>query len=177
MEASTTFGPFRLDRAAAILFHGAKPVPLGQRAVALLAALLEADGAPVSKDVLVAAAWPDQAVEESNLTVQMAAVRRALAQAGGETWIDTLPRRGYRYVGPPINLGSDRSGPAPALVELPVRATPESKMVTPFPLMLPVVATATELGEPGTAAREMASESHWTRRGWRGRARRAVRTW
>jgi DNA-binding winged helix-turn-helix (wHTH) protein len=74
---------------------------LVQRAVALLRLLVERAGAPVSKDALVEAGWAGLAVEESNLTVQIAAVRRVLGQEpGGENWIETLPRRGYRYIGP-----------------------------------------------------------------------------
>ena len=58
---------------------------------------------PVSKDALINAAWSGLAVEESNLTVQIAALRRVLAaEAGGDSWIETLPRRGYRYVGPAV---------------------------------------------------------------------------
>jgi len=54
------------------------------------------------------AAWPGLAIEESNLTVQIAALRRTFAEIGGSTsWIETLPRRGYRYVGPPVAAGSD----------------------------------------------------------------------
>jgi DNA-binding winged helix-turn-helix (wHTH) protein len=50
-------------------------------------------------------AWPNQAVEESNLTVQIAALRRVLGQApGGDRWIETMPRRGYRFIGP---VGTD----------------------------------------------------------------------
>jgi TolB-like protein len=102
MATNLTFGPFRLDAGAALLFLGADPQPLGQRAVALLTTLLERAGGPVSKDDLVAAAWPNQAIEDSNLTVQIAALRRTLhAGSGGAEWIETLPRRGYRYVGPP----------------------------------------------------------------------------
>jgi len=94
-------GPFRLDSSAEILFRGAAPVPLGQRAVALLRVLVERAGEPLSKDALIEAAWPGLIVEDSNLTVQIAALRRALGEeAGGEAWIETLPRRGYRYVGP-----------------------------------------------------------------------------
>jgi len=49
------------------------------------------------------AAWPGLAVEESNLPVQIAALRRVLREEpGGERWIETLPRRGYRFVGPMI---------------------------------------------------------------------------
>jgi TolB-like protein len=97
------FGPFRLDADAGILFHGAEPIPLGRRAVMLLALLVQRTGAPVSKDALIEAAWPGQAIEDSNLTVQIAAARRVLEDITGEPrWIETLPRRGYRYVGPAV---------------------------------------------------------------------------
>jgi TolB-like protein len=97
------FGPFRLDPAAGILYLGAEPSMLGQRAVVLLSRLLESAGAPVSKDVLVEAAWGGLAVADNNLTVQIAALRRVLAEAAdAESWIETMPRRGYRYVGPAV---------------------------------------------------------------------------
>lgn len=103
MAAMHTFGPFRLDTDAETLFRGEEPVALGQRAVGLLRLLLEKAGAPVSKDALIDAAWPGLAVEDSNLTVQIAAVRRVFdAIPGGSGWIETLPRRGYRYMGPPV---------------------------------------------------------------------------
>ena len=70
-------GPFRLDTHDAVLFCGTEPVALGRRAVALLRALVERPGALVSKDVLIEAAWPGQAVEDSNLTVQIAALALA----------------------------------------------------------------------------------------------------
>jgi TolB-like protein len=95
------FGPFRLDSEAEILFRGVEALPLGRRAVALLRVLVERSGNPVSKDALIEAAWPGLAVEDSNLTVQIAALRRVLAEAsGGDRWIETLPRRGYRFIGP-----------------------------------------------------------------------------
>src|SRR6478672_13480358 len=97
------FGPFRLDPKAGILYRGAEPTMLGQRAVALLRRLLENAGVPVSKDALVEAGWGGLAVADNNLTVQIAALRRVLADtADGESWIETLPRRGYRYVGPAV---------------------------------------------------------------------------
>jgi TolB-like protein len=95
------FGPFRLDSEAEILFRGDEALPLGRRAVALLRVLVECSGKPVTKDALIQAAWPGLAVEDSNLTVQMAALRRVLAEEpGGERWIETLQRRGYRFIGP-----------------------------------------------------------------------------
>src|SRR5512141_128241 len=107
------FGPFRLDTDAEILFRGAEPIVLGRRAVALLRLLLERAGAPVSKDALIEAAWPGLAIEDSNLTVQIAALRRAFDDvAGGADWIETLPRRGYRYVGPAVADNSPDLGVA-----------------------------------------------------------------
>ena len=98
------FGPFRLDVDAGILFRDTEPVPLGQRATALLSALVEQPGALISKDALVDAAWHGLAVEDSNLSVQIATLRRVLGEVGGEDWIETMPRRGYRFVGPVSRL-------------------------------------------------------------------------
>ena len=85
------------------MFRGSEPLALGRRAIALLRVLVERPGAVISKDALITAAWPHQAVEESNLTVQIAALRRILSEApGGDRWIETMPRRGYRYLGPVI---------------------------------------------------------------------------
>jgi len=107
MATTLAFGPFRLDTDAGILFHGVEPTPLGQRAVALLALLVKQAGAPVPKEALIEAAWPRQAIEDSNLTVQIAAVRRLFEElVGGACWIETLPRRGYRYVGPAVTGAS-----------------------------------------------------------------------
>ena len=102
MATTYEFGPFRLDADGEILLRDGQPTVLGQRAVALLRLLLECEGRPVSKDALFNAAWPGLAVEDSNLTVQIAALRRAFGEAGGAEWIETLPRRGYRYVGPTL---------------------------------------------------------------------------
>jgi len=103
MATILTFGLFRLDAEAEILFRGAEPLPLGRRAVALLRALVERPREPVSKHTLIEAAWAGLAVEESNLPVQIAALRKVLGEEpGGEHWIETLSRRGYRLVGPAV---------------------------------------------------------------------------
>jgi TolB-like protein len=120
------FGPFRLDPEAGILYRGAEPTMLGQRAVALLRRLLENAGVPVSKDTLVEAGWGGLAIADNNLTVQIAALRRVLAEAAdAESWIETLPRRGYRYVGPAVTTNvpdasaAARAASAPTLPEKP----------------------------------------------------------
>jgi class 3 adenylate cyclase/DNA-binding winged helix-turn-helix (wHTH) protein/predicted ATPase len=119
MPTIHTFGPFRLDAEAEILFRGAEPVALGRRAVALLRVLIEHHGEPVLKDALIESAWSGLAVEDSNLTVQIAALRRVLGdQPGGEQWIETLPRRGYRFVGP----APDGKGGGALVAVVPARA-------------------------------------------------------
>jgi DNA-binding winged helix-turn-helix (wHTH) protein len=100
-RATLAIGSFRLDVDTATLYRGNDPLPVGRRAVALLSALAKRQGLVVSKDELIQAAWSGLAVEESNLSVQIAALRKALAaEPGGGSWIETLPRRGYRFVGP-----------------------------------------------------------------------------
>src|SRR5581483_5429655 len=99
--AQYSFGPFRLDAETEILFRGNEPTSAGQRAVALLRVLVQRPGVPVSKNELIDAVWPNLAVEDSNLSVQIASLRKVLGQEpGGDDWIETLPRRGYRFIGP-----------------------------------------------------------------------------
>jgi TolB-like protein/Tfp pilus assembly protein PilF len=127
------FGPFCLDADAEMLFCGSEPVVLGKRAVALLRRLVEHAGAPVSKVALIDATWPGLAIEDSNLTVQIAALRRVFDEvAGGDAWIETLPRRGYRFVGPLVTTDDFRPEASPQAspaVDLPNRP---SVAVLPF---------------------------------------------
>src|SRR5262245_10799185 len=89
------FGPFIFDPGRG-LQRGDEPVSIGQRGLALLEALLDADGQPVAKAVLFERAWPGTIVEEVNLSVQIAALRKALGRdAEGREWITTVPRMGY----------------------------------------------------------------------------------
>jgi TolB-like protein len=99
--------------------------------VALLRALIDRAGAPVSKDALIEAAWPGLAVEDSNLTVQIAALRRALGEVpGGEGWIATLPRRGYRFVGPAVTE-SEALVPATPTGNAATRPAPTTALALP----------------------------------------------
>jgi TolB-like protein len=94
------FGPFVLDAGSSALFEHSLPVAIGSKALALLQALVEARGRVVPKAALMDAAWPNTNVEESNLTVQIAALRRRLrVPPDGEEWIATFPRVGYRFAG------------------------------------------------------------------------------
>jgi TolB-like protein/Tfp pilus assembly protein PilF len=95
-----TFGPFLLDPDRRTLFRQGEPVAVGQRGIRLLTTLIRHAGDVLSKDELLDAAWSGMSVEESNLSVQVAALRRLLGPSpdGGE-WIATIPRIGYRFVG------------------------------------------------------------------------------
>jgi len=123
MSTIQRFGPYRLDARAGMLFRGSEPVALGRRAVTLLQLLVERAGMPVSKDALMEAAWPGLSLEESNLTVQISALRRTFAEVdGGVSWIETLPRRGYRYIGPPVTESTENvelASPVPAASDKP----------------------------------------------------------
>jgi TolB-like protein len=117
MDASTAFGPFVLDRERRRLTRGGEVVPVGHRGYILLETLLDAGGAPVSKEALMQRAWPDATIEEGNLTVQVSALRRHLGE-GADAIIVTVPRIGYRLVVPPRPVAGDRAGP-PLIAVLP----------------------------------------------------------
>jgi predicted ATPase len=94
-----SFGPFRLLPERQLLVAGENPVNLGARGFELLHALVEHAGQVVTKDSLIARVWPDTCVSESNLKVQIAALRRALGEGRrGDRYIATVSGRGYRFV-------------------------------------------------------------------------------
>src|SRR5882762_5795504 len=93
------FGPYRLLAAQRLLLEGDRPVRLGSRAFDILAALVERAGEVVGKEQLIARAWPRTFVEDSNLKIQMNALRRALGDGqAGARYIVTVPGRGYSFV-------------------------------------------------------------------------------
>ncbi|MFI5184177.1 MAG: winged helix-turn-helix domain-containing protein, partial [Vicinamibacteria bacterium] len=92
------FGPFCLDSDKQVLWRGSEIVPLTPKALALLSALIRAGGDVATRKDLLAEMWPDAAVEESNLTVTVGMLRRALGnQPDGRSYVETVPRRGYRF--------------------------------------------------------------------------------
>ena len=92
------FGRFVFDASRSTVFRDGVPVAIGHRGLAILHALLRAHGRIVTKSELLDAAWPGAVVEESNLTVQIAALRKFLGGAADDTeWIVTVPRVGYRF--------------------------------------------------------------------------------
>jgi TolB-like protein/DNA-binding winged helix-turn-helix (wHTH) protein len=98
------FEGFRLDQRRGCLLNqdedGAwHPVAIGSRALDVLAILAERQGALLSKEEIMAAAWPNTVVEDNNLSVQISALRRVLDRDRAEgSCIQTIPGRGYRFV-------------------------------------------------------------------------------
>ncbi len=110
------FGPFRLDGVQHLLFRDGEVVPLSRKATHMLLVLLENRGQLVEKDVLMRRVWPDSFVEESNLAVHISQLRKTLSEENCPCRIETIPRRGYRFIG---ELNSD---PVP---EAPLAAPPQ----------------------------------------------------
>jgi len=93
------FGPFQLDTNARTLMRDGHAVPLEPKTFDLLAVLVENSGRVVSKGELMNDVWVDSFVEDSNLPVSICKLRRALGEVHGERlYIETVPRRGYRFV-------------------------------------------------------------------------------
>ncbi|ABC90920.1 probable adenylate cyclase (possibly two-component response regulator) protein [Rhizobium etli CFN 42] len=103
------FGPFVLDPDAGTLLRNDNPVAVSHRGLKLLAALVGRPGEILAKTKLMDAAWPGLTVEEGNLTVQIAQLRKLLGpSSGGGEWIATVPRIGYRFTGAVHRLGGVR---------------------------------------------------------------------
>ena len=95
------FGRFRLKSDERVLLRGEEFVPLTPKAFDILLTLLENDGRIVRKDDLMKKVWPDTFVEDGNLTQNVSLLRKALGEsATGPQFIETVPRRGYRFVAP-----------------------------------------------------------------------------
>src|SRR5690349_3529755 len=93
------FGPFLLVPERQLLMRDDVPVRIGSRALEILIALVERPGQLVSKAELFSRVWPNTFVEESNLKVNVAALRRALGErSGGERYITAVSGRGYKFV-------------------------------------------------------------------------------
>jgi len=96
-----SFGPFHLLPTQRLLLEDEKPLRLGSRALDILIALVERPGELVSKRELIARVWPDTVVVEANLTVHVAALRRALGDGhDGNRYLVNVPGRGYCFVAP-----------------------------------------------------------------------------
>src|SRR5262245_2632254 len=91
------FGPYRLDAAERLLMHEGEAIQLQPKVFDLLLALVERHGRLLEKDELMKLVWPDAIVEEANLANNISILRKTLSE-NGQQFIETVPKRGYRFV-------------------------------------------------------------------------------
>jgi TolB-like protein/DNA-binding winged helix-turn-helix (wHTH) protein/Tfp pilus assembly protein PilF len=93
------FGPFRFESEQRVLLRDGKPIPLPPKVAETLLLLVQNPGQLIEKDDLIRGVWPDTFVEEGNLNKNIFILRKTLAhQNGGREYIETVPKRGYRFV-------------------------------------------------------------------------------
>jgi DNA-binding winged helix-turn-helix (wHTH) protein/TolB-like protein len=129
------FGPFVLDPASAILSHEEKRVPLTPKMSDTLLHLVQSGRRVVGKRELIGALWPNSFVEENNLTQNICRLRCVLARASRRKYIETVPKRGYRFTarveefwehGDDLDEGKPATAPG---VALPGKPVPEMRVV------------------------------------------------
>ena len=124
-QSTREFGKFSLNLAEHQLFRDGHPVPLTPRMFDLLRVLVENAGHLVEKDRLLKEVWADTFVEESNLNRGVSVLRKALGETAAERYIETVPKRGYRFVaavranasepGTPVRDPDDRPDAPPSI--------------------------------------------------------------
>lgn len=131
------FGPFCLRLPDRILEHDGERVLVAPKVVDTLLVLVEHAGQVISKEQLMAEVWPDVTVVESGLTRNISVLRKAIGDDDGTArYIETVPRRGYRFIG---ELQTEHeSTPAVPLALPPVED--QAALPRPQPVVLPVVA-------------------------------------
>ncbi|MHC8334491.1 ATP-binding protein [Pseudomonas sp. LB3P25] len=127
-EQAIHFGPYRIYPGQRLVMEADQPLRLGRRAMDILLILLEHAGEVVSKQALIASVWPKSVVEDINLRVHMAALRKALGDGqAGQRYIVTVAQRGYSFVAPysleHIEHPPGSEAPASSGHNLPVRRT------------------------------------------------------
>lgn len=93
------FGPFRLSVTDKLLQLNDRVIPLTPKLIDTLVVLVENNGRVLTKGKLMETLWPDSFVEESSLTQNISLLRKTLAENDGAQYIETIPKRGYRFVG------------------------------------------------------------------------------
>ncbi|WP_339439462.1 ATP-binding protein [Pseudomonas sp. EA_15y_Pfl1_P104] len=126
-DQAVHFGPYRIHPRQRLVLEAGRPLRLGRRAVDILLILLEQAGNVVSKQELIARVWPKSVVEDGNLRVHMAALRKALGDGqAGQRYIVTVAQRGYSFVAPlsiePMTIPTDGAPQSPCH-NLPLRRT------------------------------------------------------
>ena len=122
------FGPYRLDPAARLLLRGEERVSIPPKALDLLVELIKNRGRMVAKEELMQIIWPDTFVEQANLTVTVSLVRKVLGERpDGGQYIETMPRRGYRFAAAVREAADDHSDSPHAPSLFVARSAPETR--------------------------------------------------
>src|SRR2546422_6537024 len=105
------FGPFRLDATERLLLRDEHHIPLTPKAFETLLVLVEHGGHVIDKDELMKKVWPDTFVEEVNLAKNVSRLRKILDAEQSEHYIETIPKRGYRFVAGIREIWAEDPGP------------------------------------------------------------------
>jgi TolB-like protein/DNA-binding winged helix-turn-helix (wHTH) protein/Tfp pilus assembly protein PilF len=156
------FGPYRLDPVEQVLWRADQPVPLPPKDVEMLIVLVERAGHIVEKDELLERVWPGVFIEEGNLARRVFNLRQALGDGSeGQKYIETVPRRGYRFTAAVAEEGGESSAaaqPASSADSPPVPTAPGSNArrklwVWPLAVTVALIITAS-----------LASQHYWKTR-------------
>ena len=116
------FGPFRFEPGEGRLLRDGRPVPLPPQESETLLALVEHSGSLITKRELMERVWQDRFVEENSLTRCISSLRKALGDRRAKPlYIETVPRRGYRFLPDVIRISS--SGAHPIKIQVTVEVT------------------------------------------------------
>ena len=111
--ARLQFGPVTLVPDERVLLKDGQPVALTPKAFDLLVFLASSPGRLLTKDEILQGVWPDAVVEESNLAYHVFAIRKALGDGSDpDRYIETVPKRGYRFIAPVVLLNTSDGGVA-----------------------------------------------------------------
>ena len=108
------FGRFRCDPAEHLLFCEGKAVSLAPKAFEILIILIKSNRRLLTKDEMMQKVWPDTFVEDANLTINISALRKLLGDStGDQQYIETVPKRGYRFIVPVKQFHDDGKASEP----------------------------------------------------------------
>ena len=118
------FGDFRLDEEERLLYRGGEHVPLPPKAVDILLLLIEHSGHLVDKETVLQEVWLGTFVEEGRLASNISVLRKTLTEGrDGKSYIETVPKRGYRFVAPVQGVGASPAlGAAKGIAPVPTKA-------------------------------------------------------
>jgi Tol biopolymer transport system component/DNA-binding winged helix-turn-helix (wHTH) protein len=129
------FGEYRLDPKERRIWRDDALVPLSPKTFDLLVVMLQGAGRLLEKDYLIRSVWPDSYVQDANLSVHIASLRRIL---GKTSFIETVPKLGYRFVVPVSRVRSPESLPGQGFVEAVTKPAPMKEQLQPNLAPLPV---------------------------------------